>query len=105
MNFRAHNSVHDREGLQMRAVGSHLPQYQGALSVDVKDLSGRKFADNLEVSTSFCERIVMFRRLYQMRRQNLSVPHALEHPSCLRASSPSSQSNCGQGGPLGGWLG
>lgn len=67
----------------MRAVGLHLPQYLGALSVDVKDLSGRKFAHNLEISTSFCERIVMFHHLYRMRRQNLSIPNALEHPPLL----------------------
>lgn len=97
MNFRAHNSVHDRESLQMRAVGLHLPPYQGALSVDMKDLSSRKFAQNLEVSTSFCERIVMFRHLSQIRRQNLSVPHALEHPPLLPNQIRFREGLCGVG--------
>ena len=51
----------------MTAVGLYLPQYLGALSVGVKVLSCRKFAQNLEVSINFCEQIVTFHHLPQMR--------------------------------------
>ena len=74
INLGGHNSVHNRKDLRMRAMGLYLPHHQGALSMGVKDLIGRKFAQNLKVSTNFSERIVTSCQLPQMMRQSLSVP-------------------------------
>ena len=89
VNLGEPNSVHNRERL-------HLPQCQDALFVGVKDLIGRKFTQ-ISKSLQVSVRVVTYCHLPQMKGQS---PRSL----ILRAPSPPSQTDRGQGGSLGGWL-